>query len=156
MPSSFNEKPFMASPGPRSNRVLEKFLGLNSEVLRREIRRVDETWRKASISLDFLTRYFSWRDFLTDLIGDFSSGKRDWEKFRNNAFKIVFAGIFLFSTFAGKIDLGVVPLALSEGKSIIPAILCETVQSLSYCQNQGEGVPKLCTYFSSFGFAAFP
>jgi hypothetical protein len=31
--SSFNEKPFMPTPGPRSNRVLEKFLGLTSEVL---------------------------------------------------------------------------------------------------------------------------
>ena len=66
-------------------------------------------------------------------------------KFQNNAFKIAFAGIFLFPTSTGRIDLGVIPLVLSEGKSIIPTILCETVQSFSYYRDQDEGVPMFCT-----------
>uniref|UniRef100_A0A2N9FA29 Aminotransferase-like plant mobile domain-containing protein n=1 Tax=Fagus sylvatica TaxID=28930 RepID=A0A2N9FA29_FAGSY len=37
---------------PRSNRVLEKYLGLTSAVLHSEIIRPEETWRKANISLD--------------------------------------------------------------------------------------------------------
>ena len=138
--SPSSERPFMPNLGFWSNRVLEKFLGLTSEVLRWEIRQVEETWRKASISLDFLKRNFSWSDFPTDLIGDFSVGERDWEKFRVNAFKIAFAGIFLFPTSAGRIDLGVFPLIFSEDKSIVPAILCETVRSLSYYRSQGEGL----------------
>uniref|UniRef100_A0A2N9FF39 Uncharacterized protein n=1 Tax=Fagus sylvatica TaxID=28930 RepID=A0A2N9FF39_FAGSY len=82
----------MPTPGPRSNRVLERFLGLTSEVLCWEIRWVDETWQKSSISLDLLTRYFSWSDFPANLVGDFTVGEQDWEKFRVNAFKIAFAG----------------------------------------------------------------
>ena len=142
--SPSSERPFMPNLGFWSNRVLEKFLGLTSEVLRWEIRQVEETWRKASISLDFLKRNFSWSDFPTDLIGDFSVGERDWEKFRVNAFKIAFAGIFLFPTSAGRIDLGVFPLIFSEDKSIVPAILCETVRSLSYYRSQGEGLSMFC------------
>ena len=79
-----------------------------------------------------------------ELAEDFIAGKREWKKFRINAFKIAFAGIFLFPTFAGRIDLGVISLIFSEGRSIIPAILCETVWSLSYCRRQGEGVPMFC------------
>ena len=79
------------------------------------------------------------------LARDFIAGKRRWKKFRINAFKIAFAGIFLFPSSAGTIDLGVIPLVFSEGRSIIPVILYETVRSLSYCRKQGEGVPMFCT-----------
>jgi hypothetical protein len=139
--SPFSEMPFMPSPNPRSNQVLEKCLGLTSEVLRRDIHRVDETWQKANISLDLLTKYFSWSDFPVDLTGDFTAGKLDWGQLWVNAFKIAFAGIFLFPTSVGRIDLGVVPLVCSEGGSIVPVMLCETVQSLSYCRRQGKGMP---------------
>ena len=94
---------------------------------------MDGTWRKASISLDFLTKYFSRSDFPAELVGDFIADGWRWKKFQINAFKIAFAGIFLFPTFAGRIDLRIIPLIFSEGMSIIPAILCETVRSLSYC-----------------------
>ncbi len=106
---------------------------------------MDGTWRKASISLDLLTKYFSWGDFPAELVKDFIAGEQDWKKFRVNAFKIAFAGIFLFPTSAGRIDLWVIPLIFSEGRSIVPAILCETVWSLSYCRRQGEGTPMFCT-----------
>uniref|UniRef100_A0A2N9G1L4 Aminotransferase-like plant mobile domain-containing protein n=1 Tax=Fagus sylvatica TaxID=28930 RepID=A0A2N9G1L4_FAGSY len=149
--SSFNGKPFIPSLGPRSNLVLEKFLGLISKVIRGEIRRVDETWQKASISLDFFMRYFSQRHFSTDLIRDFSAGEEGWVKFRNNAFKIAFLGIFLFPTSIGRIDLGVIPLVLSEGKSIIPAILCETMRLLSYYQDQDEGAIDMALPFTGAG-----
>ncbi len=132
--SLFSESPIIPTPSSRSNQVLEKYLGLASKVLRPEICRVDETWQKASISLDLLTKYFSWGDFPAELAGDFIAGEQDWKKFRVNAFKIAFAGIFLFPTSAGRIDLEVIPLIFSEGRSIIPAILYETVRSLSYCQ----------------------
>ena len=142
--SPFSETPVIPVQSPRSNRVLEKYLGLTSAVLRLEITRPEETWRRANISLDLLTKYFSWSNFPLELAGDFIAGKRGWKKFRINAFKIAFAGIFLFLTSAGRIDLGVIPLVFSEGRSIIPAILCETVRSLSYCRRRGEGVPMFC------------
>jgi hypothetical protein len=81
-------------------------------------------------------------------------GKKGWKKFRINAFKIAFAGIFLFPTSAGRIDLGVIPIVFSEGRSIIPAILCETVRSLSYCRRQGEGVPMFCTQLLQLWFCS--
>uniref|UniRef100_A0A2N9IG89 DUF7745 domain-containing protein n=1 Tax=Fagus sylvatica TaxID=28930 RepID=A0A2N9IG89_FAGSY len=150
--SPFSETPVIPIQGPRSNRCLEKYLGLTTAVLRPEIARPEETWRKANISLDLLTKYFSRSDFPVKLARDFIVGKKGWKKFRINAFKIAFAGIFLFPTSAGRIDLGVIPLVFSEGRSIIPAILCETVRSLSYCRRQGEGVPMFCTQLLQLWF----
>uniref|UniRef100_A0A2N9GNU2 DUF7745 domain-containing protein n=1 Tax=Fagus sylvatica TaxID=28930 RepID=A0A2N9GNU2_FAGSY len=152
--SPFSETPVIPIQGPRSNRCLEKYLGLTTAVLRPEIARPEETWRKANISLDLLTKYFSRSDFPVKLARDFIAGKKGWKKFRINAFKIAFAGIFLFPTSAGRIDLGVIPIVFSEGRSIIPAILCETVRSLSYCRRQGEGVPMFCTQLLQLWFCS--
>ena len=152
--SPFSETPVIPIQSPRSNRVLEKYLGLTSAVLRPEIIRVEETWRKANIPLDLLTKYFSRSDFPVEFSGDFIEGKRGWKKFCINAFKIAFSGIFLFPTSAGRIDLGVIPLVFSEGRSIIPAILCETVRSLSYCKRRGEGVPMFCVQLLQLWFCS--
>uniref|UniRef100_A0A2N9IVH6 DUF7745 domain-containing protein n=1 Tax=Fagus sylvatica TaxID=28930 RepID=A0A2N9IVH6_FAGSY len=152
--SPFSETPVIPIQGPRSNQGLEKYLGLTLAVLRPEIIRPEETWRKANISLDLLTKYFSWSDFLVELARDFIVGKRGWKKFRINAFKIAFAGIFLFPTSVGRIDLGVIPLVFSEGRSIVPAILCETVRSLSFCRRQGEGVPMFCSQLLQLWFCS--
>uniref|UniRef100_A0A2N9ELL6 DUF7745 domain-containing protein n=1 Tax=Fagus sylvatica TaxID=28930 RepID=A0A2N9ELL6_FAGSY len=152
--SPFSETPVIPIQGPRSNRCLEKYLGLTTAVLRPEIARPEETWRKANISLDLLTKYFSRSAFPAKLARDFIVGKKGWKKFRINAFKIAFAGIFLFPTSAGRIDLGVIPIVFSEGRSIIPAILCETVRSLSYCRRQGEGVPMFCTQLLQLWFCS--
>jgi hypothetical protein len=152
--SPFSETPVIPIQGPRSNRCLEKYLGLTTAVLRPEIARPEETWRKANISLYLLTKYFSRSDFPVKLARDFIAGKKGWKKFRINAFKIAFAGIFLFPTSTGRIDLGVIPLVFSEGRSIIPAILCETVRSLSYCRRQGEGVPMFCTQLLQLWFCS--
>uniref|UniRef100_A0A2N9EZZ7 DUF7745 domain-containing protein n=1 Tax=Fagus sylvatica TaxID=28930 RepID=A0A2N9EZZ7_FAGSY len=113
--SPFSETPVIPIQSPRSNRVLEKYLGLTSAVLRSEIIRPEETWQKANIPLDLLTKYFSWSDFPVELAGDFIARKKGWKKFRVNAFKIAFAGIFLFPTSAGRIDLGVIPLETGRG-----------------------------------------
>uniref|UniRef100_A0A2N9IIY2 DUF7745 domain-containing protein n=1 Tax=Fagus sylvatica TaxID=28930 RepID=A0A2N9IIY2_FAGSY len=152
--SPFSETPVIPIQGPRSNRCLEKYLGLTTAVLRPEIARPEATWRKANISLDLLTKYFSRSAFPARLARDFIAGKKEWKKFRINAFKIAFAGIFLFPTSAGRIDLGVIPIVFSEGRSIIPAILCETVRSLSYCRRQGEGVPMFCTQLLQLWFCS--
>uniref|UniRef100_A0A2N9G536 DUF7745 domain-containing protein n=1 Tax=Fagus sylvatica TaxID=28930 RepID=A0A2N9G536_FAGSY len=56
------------------------------------IARPEETWRKANISLDLLTKYFSRSAFPVKLARDFIAGKKGWKKFRINAFKIAFAG----------------------------------------------------------------
>uniref|UniRef100_A0A2N9FFI4 DUF7745 domain-containing protein n=1 Tax=Fagus sylvatica TaxID=28930 RepID=A0A2N9FFI4_FAGSY len=115
--SPFSETPVIPIQGPRSNRCLEKYLGLTTAVLRLEIARPEETWRKANISLDLLTKYFSRSDFPVKLARDFIAGKKGWKKFRINAFKIAFAGIFLFPTSAGRIDLGVIPIETGRGGS---------------------------------------
>jgi hypothetical protein len=152
--SPFSETPVIPIQGPRSNWCLEKYLGLTTAVLCLEIARPEETWRKANISLDLLTKYFSRSDFPVKLARDFIAGKKGWKKFRINAFKIAFAGIILFPTSAGRIDLGVIPIVFSEGRSVIPAILCETVRSLSYCRRQGEGVPMFCTQLLQLWFCS--
>uniref|UniRef100_A0A2N9EQU0 DUF7745 domain-containing protein n=1 Tax=Fagus sylvatica TaxID=28930 RepID=A0A2N9EQU0_FAGSY len=113
--SPFSETPVIPIQGPRSNRCLEKYLGLTTAVLRPEIARPEATWRKANISLDLLTKYFSRSAFPARLARDFIAGKKEWKKFRINAFKIAFAGIFLFPTSAGRIDLGVIPIETGRG-----------------------------------------
>uniref|UniRef100_A0A2N9FLS0 Aminotransferase-like plant mobile domain-containing protein n=1 Tax=Fagus sylvatica TaxID=28930 RepID=A0A2N9FLS0_FAGSY len=76
--SPFSETPVIPIQGPRSNRCLEKYLGLTTAVLRPEIARPEETWRKANISLDLLTKYFSRRDrergFRCSALSSFSFG----------------------------------------------------------------------------------
>uniref|UniRef100_A0A2N9FQT2 Uncharacterized protein n=1 Tax=Fagus sylvatica TaxID=28930 RepID=A0A2N9FQT2_FAGSY len=122
--SPFSETPVIPIQGPRSNRVLEKYLGLTSAVLRPEISREGETWRKANISLDLLTKYFSWSDFPAELVGDFITGKRGWKEFRANAFKIAFPGdgeggsrcsAHIFFSFGSAVTCGYYPsLALRQ------------------------------------------
>uniref|UniRef100_A0A2N9FKT6 DUF7745 domain-containing protein n=1 Tax=Fagus sylvatica TaxID=28930 RepID=A0A2N9FKT6_FAGSY len=125
--SPFSETPVIPIQSPRSNRVLEKYLGLTSAVLRSEIIRPEETWWKANISLDLLVKYFSRSDFPVEFARDFIAGKKGWKKFRINAFKIAFAGIFLFPTSAGRIDLG---------------------------ERRGEGVPMFCTQLLQLWFCS--
>jgi hypothetical protein len=115
---------------------------------------VDDTWRKASISLDLLTKYFSWTDFPVDLAGDFTAGSQGGGQLRINAFKIAFAGIFLFPTSASRIDVGVVPLVCGEDESIVPTVLCETIRSLSYCRRRGEVVPMFCVQLLQLWFCS--
>uniref|UniRef100_A0A2N9GWT1 Aminotransferase-like plant mobile domain-containing protein n=1 Tax=Fagus sylvatica TaxID=28930 RepID=A0A2N9GWT1_FAGSY len=115
--SPFSETPVIPIQSPRSNRVLEKYLGLTSAVLRPEIIQPEKTWRKANISLDLLMKYFSRSDFPVELARDFIAGKKGWKKFRIIAFQDRLC------------------------RSIIPAILCEAVQSLSYYRKRGEGTP---------------
>uniref|UniRef100_A0A2N9IQ69 DUF7745 domain-containing protein n=1 Tax=Fagus sylvatica TaxID=28930 RepID=A0A2N9IQ69_FAGSY len=52
-------------------------------VLRPEITRPEETWRKANISLDLLTKYFSRSDFPVELARDFIAGKKGMEEIPN-------------------------------------------------------------------------
>uniref|UniRef100_A0A2N9HXX2 DUF7745 domain-containing protein n=1 Tax=Fagus sylvatica TaxID=28930 RepID=A0A2N9HXX2_FAGSY len=73
--SPFSETPVIPIQSPRSNRVLEKYLGLTSTVLSSEIIRPEETWWKANISLDLLRKYFSWSDFPVELARDFIAGQ---------------------------------------------------------------------------------
>jgi hypothetical protein len=142
----FGDTPFVPSPNPLSNWALEKCLSLKTEVLREDIHRVDDTWRKASISLDLLMKYFSWTDFPVDLEGDFTVGNQGWGQLQINAFKIAFAGIFLFPTSAGRIDVGVVPLVCGGDESIVPAVLCELY---GHCLIAGDGERgSQCSVFS--------
>jgi hypothetical protein len=89
---------------------------------------------------------FSRSQCLQDYIGDFINGSQGWEELRIKAFKLAFSGIILFPSSAGRIDLGVVPLvdSLSEDLSIVPALVSETVRSLSYCRSHGASVPMFC------------
>uniref|UniRef100_A0A2N9HGJ0 DUF7745 domain-containing protein n=1 Tax=Fagus sylvatica TaxID=28930 RepID=A0A2N9HGJ0_FAGSY len=75
--------------------TLEEYAGLlqlDSPFSEMPIIRAEETWRKANLPLDLLTKYFSWSDFPVELAGDFIARKKGWKKFRVNAFKIAFAG----------------------------------------------------------------
>uniref|UniRef100_A0A2N9GWG6 DUF7745 domain-containing protein n=1 Tax=Fagus sylvatica TaxID=28930 RepID=A0A2N9GWG6_FAGSY len=81
--SPFSETPVIPIQSPRSNRVLEKYLGLTSAVLCSEIIRPEETWRKANISLDLLAKYFSRSDFPVEFARDFIAGKKGWKEIPN-------------------------------------------------------------------------
>uniref|UniRef100_A0A2N9H4R1 DUF7745 domain-containing protein n=1 Tax=Fagus sylvatica TaxID=28930 RepID=A0A2N9H4R1_FAGSY len=55
----FSETPVIPIRGLGPTDVWRSTLGLTTAVLRPEIARPEETWRKANISLDLLTKYFS-------------------------------------------------------------------------------------------------
>uniref|UniRef100_A0A2N9I2M1 DUF7745 domain-containing protein n=2 Tax=Fagus sylvatica TaxID=28930 RepID=A0A2N9I2M1_FAGSY len=153
--SPFSETPVIPIQGPRSNRCLEKYLGLTTAVLRPEIARPEATWRKANISLDLLTKYFSRSAFPARLARDFIAGKKEWKKFRINAFKIAFAGIFLFPTSAGRIDLGVIPIEYSARAGLSSLPYCARPCGLCrFCRRQGEGVPMFCTQLLQLWFCS--
>uniref|UniRef100_A0A2N9JB70 DUF7745 domain-containing protein n=1 Tax=Fagus sylvatica TaxID=28930 RepID=A0A2N9JB70_FAGSY len=99
-------------------------------VLRPEIARPEETWRKANISLDLLTKYFSRSAFPAKLARDFIVGKKGWKKFRINAFKIAFAGL-----------------------SSLPYCARPCGLYLT-CRRQGEGVPMFCTQLLQLWFCS--
>uniref|UniRef100_A0A2N9H200 Aminotransferase-like plant mobile domain-containing protein n=1 Tax=Fagus sylvatica TaxID=28930 RepID=A0A2N9H200_FAGSY len=79
----FSETPVIPIRGPRSNRCLEKYLGLTTAVLRPEIARPEETWRKANISLDLLTKYFSRSAFPAKLARRLHCGQEGVEEIPN-------------------------------------------------------------------------
>uniref|UniRef100_A0A2N9G767 Uncharacterized protein n=1 Tax=Fagus sylvatica TaxID=28930 RepID=A0A2N9G767_FAGSY len=82
--------------------------------------------------------------FPAELARDFIAGKKEWKKFRINAFKIAFAGIFLFPTSAGRIDLGVIPIEYSARAGLSSLPYCARPCGLYLtCRRQGEGVPDV-------------
>uniref|UniRef100_A0A2N9HSI9 DUF7745 domain-containing protein n=1 Tax=Fagus sylvatica TaxID=28930 RepID=A0A2N9HSI9_FAGSY len=99
-------------------------------ILRPEIARPEETWRKANISLDLLTKYFSRSAFPAKLARDFIVGKKGWKKFRINAFKIAFAGLSSLPYCARPCGLYL------------------------HCRRQGEGVPMFCTQLLQLWFCS--
>uniref|UniRef100_A0A2N9FHZ8 Uncharacterized protein n=1 Tax=Fagus sylvatica TaxID=28930 RepID=A0A2N9FHZ8_FAGSY len=87
-------------------------------ILRPEIARPEETWRKANISLDLLTKYFSRSDFPVELARDFIAGKKGWKKVPNQCLQDRLRRYFSLSLLpAGRIDLGVIPLETGRGGS---------------------------------------
>uniref|UniRef100_A0A2N9G964 DUF7745 domain-containing protein n=1 Tax=Fagus sylvatica TaxID=28930 RepID=A0A2N9G964_FAGSY len=76
--SPFSETPVIPIQGPRSNRCLEKYLGLTTAVLRPEITRPEETWRKANIPLGFANEVLlSGVTFQGSLLGTSLQARRD-------------------------------------------------------------------------------
>ena len=140
----------------RTNRELANTLGLRYEVVNPEVCRAGLTWRHASISFDFLASQFSRSQCPWDHIGDFVNGDQGWEKLWVKAFMIAFAGIIFSSPSSGRVDLGVVPLvdSLSRDLSIFPALVSETVKSLSYCKSHDASMPMLCAQLFQLWFCS--
>uniref|UniRef100_A0A2N9I9N2 DUF7745 domain-containing protein n=1 Tax=Fagus sylvatica TaxID=28930 RepID=A0A2N9I9N2_FAGSY len=88
--------------------------------------------RKANIPLDLLTKYFSWSDFPVELA----------------------RGLHCKKEMDGRNSESTPSRSPLQGRSIIPAILCETVRSLSYCRRRGEGVPMFCTQLLQLWFCS--
>uniref|UniRef100_A0A2N9FK44 Uncharacterized protein n=1 Tax=Fagus sylvatica TaxID=28930 RepID=A0A2N9FK44_FAGSY len=115
--------------GPRSNRCLEKYLGLTTAVLRPEIARPEATWRKANISLDLLTKYFSRSAFPARLARDFIAGKKgNGRNSESMPSRSPFAGIFLFPYFCWRQGEGV-PMFCTQLPS---ALVLQSPAALSY------------------------
>jgi hypothetical protein len=69
---------------------------------------------------------------------------------------IAFAGIIFFPSSFGRVDLGIVPLvdSLSRDLSIFPALVSETVRSLSYCKSHDASMPMLCAQLFRLWFCS--
>ena len=94
-----------------------------------------------SMSFNFLYDRFhslecpiSYRDDIVDI-------EEHWRSYQRQVFLVAFFGAVLFPSSTGAVSFVVLPLvsALPHGTSFIPALLSETIRSLSLCQETGRG-----------------
>ena len=89
-----------------------------------------------SMSFNFLYGWFRPLECPVGYQDDFVDLEEWWTSYQRQAFLVAFFGAVLFPSSSRAVNFAVLPLvsALPHGTSFIPALLCETIRSLSLCQ----------------------
>ena len=97
------------------------------------------TWHGSEVggmrSFEFLHDQFHLSKCLVGYRDDFVDFEEQWSSYRHQAFLVAFFSTVLFLSPLGAISFSVFPLVsvLPHGFSFIPALLSETIRSLSLC-----------------------
>ena len=107
-----------------------------------------------SMSFDFLYDRFHSLECLVSYRDDFVDLEERWTSYRRHAFLVAFFGAVLFPSSSGAVNFVVLPLvsALPHGTSFIPALLCETIRSLSLCREVDRGRLGCCVHMLQLWF----
>jgi len=100
------------------------------------------------MSFNFLYDRFHSLECLISYRDDFVDSEERWTSYRRQAFLVAFFSAMLFPSLSGAVSFVVLPLvsALPHGTSFIPALLSETIRSLSLCRETGRGRGRLRCY----------
>ena len=109
---------------------------------------------EGSMSFEFLHDRFYLSECPTGFRDDFVDLEERWASYRRQAFLVAFFGIVLFPSPSGAVSFVVLPLvsALPHGTSFIPALLCETIRSLSLCREADRGRLGCCVHMLQLWF----
>ena len=107
-----------------------------------------------SMSFEFLHDRFYLSECLVGYRDDFMDLKEQWASYRRQAFLVAFFGVVLFPSPSRAINFAVLPsvIVLSHGTSFIPALLSETISSLSLCWETGRGRLGCCVHMLQLWF----
>ena len=103
------------------------------------------------MSFDFLYDQFHSLDCPFGYRDDFVVLKEWWASYRCQAFLVAFFGVVLFASSSGAVSFAILALVsvLPHGTSFIPALLSETIRSLSLCRETGRGwLGCFCSHLS--------
>ena len=103
------------------------------------------TWHgsgvERSMSFEFLYDWFHLSECPVGYRDDFVDLEEQWSSYWRQALLVAFFGTVLFPSPLGAISFSILPLVsvLPHGFSFIPALLSETIRSLSLCREIGKG-----------------
>ena len=116
------------------------------------------TWHgskvEGSMSFEFLHDWFHLLECLVGYHDDFMDLEEQWSSYRHKAFLVAFFGTVLFPSPSGAISFSIRPLesVLPHGFSFIPALLSETIRSLSLYREIGRGRLGCCVHMLQLWF----
>ena len=137
---------FVPPMQPRYRKRLTDLLGFKRPVVEAL------TWYgsgiEGSMSLDFLYDQFHSLECLVSYRDDIVDLEERWTSYLRQAFLVVFFCVVSFPSSSGAVSFAVLPLvsALPHGTSFIPALLSETIRSLSLCRETGRGRLGCCVH----------
>ena len=101
-----------------------------------------------SMSFEFLHVRFHLSECPIGYQDDFVDLEERCASYRRQAFLVAFFGVVLFLSPSGAISFSILPLvsALPHGTSSIPALLSETIRSLSLCWEASRGRLGCCVH----------
>ena len=130
---------FIPPMRPRYHKRLTDLLGLKRPIM--EALTWYGSWIVRSMSFDFLYDRFHSLECFVGYRDDFMDLEERWTSYRRQAFLVAFFGAVLFPSSSGVVSFSVLPLvsALPHSIYFIPALLSETIRSLSLCQETRRG-----------------
>ena len=108
------------------------------------------------MSFEFLYDQFQLLECLVGYRDDFVDLEERWASYRSQAFLVAFFGAMLFPSPLGATSFAVLPLVsvLPYGTFFIPALLFETIRSLSLCRETSRGRLGCCVHMLQLWFCS--